>query len=1518
MIKNLGSTLETLKPFLRKYLLVKGTQFKGRLFSCPNKQAHKNLDIKPGCNFLDKEETKFYCYVCLPGHEEVRTSLGLKPIKDLLIGEKVYTRLGQETTLINKVKHDPQYAIINLQTGLTPIGHSMTQNHAIPIIKQEQVYTMPYIELIPNRYKFSSRAFYRNHISKYTDVLNIFKVPAKDIRVGDYLLYPETRHITDYSKIYTDRIIKKYTKGPMNKRITKIPLEDDILWMFGLYIAEGNTYRGGVRFTLHKNETAYQIKLKQIFKTYFAKDLVERVHNNSWTATCSSTDLELIFRELFNDLAENKIYPYFFNYLPIDKRHALFSGIMAGDGSKTREFIKITSSALIAQLFDLGISLHKIPSYQEYPEYTDNMGIRHLKTYSLSFIRPSLRGFFETIEGVTYLLQQVTKISLCGQEPVYDITVKDQDHSFVGKFFTFYNCGASGDIVDAVHLLEARPITGSGFHDTIEYLCKLVKVPFELAEETPESKFMQEVEAFLGALVSKAHTNLKNLVVTQPEHPAVKLLQTKGWLNSVDTYKLGLIQAVKENKSQKLMDVCNFLNLDLNHLVNGIIIPIEFKHKLIGFQIRATDLNTLGGMKYKTYLSTSKGLFNLDNIDASQPVYIVEGASSVIVMHNFGIDNVVSTLGNGLNESHYEALISKDVKDVCVLYDNDEGGELGRKRGCETFVGKGEIKLNFKLLSKENDPADYVLAGNKLETLPTLTLWDYLLHKGYKELMLKYVAAQQDLIDKEKLVNILAKELDVPKSILLEEIHKYESTISEVPTIMSLKEKESIIETINTFEKWAWSRGELLGIKSFDCFDKCFDGLQEGLILVGGAPNVGKCLSGETLIQTTLGLVPIQNLFKEKNKVIGTFTNPTDKFSVPGPLSLEPVTKLYYTKSKCYKVILNNGREIIGTPEHPLLTNIGVFKQLKELTLKDQLITSNGANIWGTKVTLNKFVPSQQLLATATIIPKMYPIELTKDLAFLLGLYIGDGACFAPDFSITQKTPYNTTINKLIKKLFGIRPHTYKLELSAGRLIRTYFEEILGVPYVTGGYKEVPSCIWTAPKEVVAAFISGYFAADGYINKTRVEISLTTKSYKMSQQLATLLDNFGVRNYIRVVNRCASNTKLKIKRNYYTVTVRGTYEDAVRFRSEVCSNRTGRSGKFHALEKLTGQFNRSYQPLRTNTGIRFEPMGIKEIIYLTKEQEVYDISVPTTHQFIANGIVSHNSALTTSIACRIMETTPNPYIIYLSIDDSAIITTARFLANLSGIPINIVSNPKHRIVENKYYTDAERKDLMVRREKALEYMRKHVTVFNLKDASSGYTIEYLNTLFKSLEPIIKDKKVVLIVDNLHKLRSLRDFKSDKSLVDSVCSNLKILSGVYKCPVIATVEHTKASIQLGEVGGSAIKESSSLHYDANLILTVVLKQVVGTFKLVDVIVSKNKMSTFIGALPFRLYPDQSRMEACDGNASNFGLPQDGPVSQEVKTEPITQGEPDGKISSNGEGNPINKEQGTPGVGTEEPK
>ena len=64
MIKNLGQTLDLLKPKLREYLIKKGTKFSGRLFTCPNRVVHKNRDMKPACNFLDDKQTQWYCYAC--------------------------------------------------------------------------------------------------------------------------------------------------------------------------------------------------------------------------------------------------------------------------------------------------------------------------------------------------------------------------------------------------------------------------------------------------------------------------------------------------------------------------------------------------------------------------------------------------------------------------------------------------------------------------------------------------------------------------------------------------------------------------------------------------------------------------------------------------------------------------------------------------------------------------------------------------------------------------------------------------------------------------------------------------------------------------------------------------------------------------------------------------------------------------------------------------------------------------------------------------------------------------------------------------------------------------------------------------------------------------------------------------------------------------------------------------------------------------------------------------------------
>ena len=48
----------------------------------------------------------------------------------------------------------------------------------------------------------------------------------------------------------------------------------------------------------------------------------------------------------------------------------------------------------------------------------------------------------------------------------------------------------------------------------------------------------------------------------------------------------------------------------------------------------------------------------------------------------------------------------------------------------------------------------------------------------------------------------------------------------------------------------------------------------------------------------------------------------------------------------------------------------------------------------------------------------------------------------------------------------------------------------------------------------------------------------------------------------------------------------------------------------------------------------------------------------------------------------------------------------------------------------------------------------------------------------------------------------------------------------------------------------------------------VQQQVGNFKLVDLSVSKNKMSTYIGQLPFKFYPEISRTEPDEPSENVF--------------------------------------------------
>ena len=401
----------------------------------------------------------YHCFGCLAPHEKIRTSKGLKPISDIKIGDVVYTSSGKETKVIEVLKHKPQYGMLKFKTDLINEWSHFTQNHDMVIVKKEDIVEcLPYVRVEKTRpLKFYGRI--KKNQSYKTDLLKSKVIFADDVNKGDYFLYPVDRDILTDKTLDVSSYWKKNNFGPNVSKIETISFSKDLMWLFGMYVAEGSTYRGGIKFSLHRNEKNYAKKIITTLKKVFSKEatiFLPKDRANSLEVTCSSTNLEHIFVALFLKGAENKSYPYMFNYLSKELRESLFQGLMDGDGCYSRRTYKTISKILSQQLMDLAISLEKIPALYTEKEYIDKKGVFHKDTFTLLFHkRESLKGFFETIHGTRYLFMRVKEIENAPKEEyVYDITVEDKTHTFLTKNFIVGNCGVGGDSIKFVMELE--------------------------------------------------------------------------------------------------------------------------------------------------------------------------------------------------------------------------------------------------------------------------------------------------------------------------------------------------------------------------------------------------------------------------------------------------------------------------------------------------------------------------------------------------------------------------------------------------------------------------------------------------------------------------------------------------------------------------------------------------------------------------------------------------------------------------------------------------------------------------------------------------------------------------------------------------------------------------------------------------------------------------------------------------------------------------------------------------------
>lgn len=176
---------------------------------------------------------------------------------------------------------------------------------------------------------------------------------------------------------------------------------------------------------------------------------------------------------------------------------------------------------------------------------------------------------------------------------------------------------------------------------------------------------------------------------------------TSGGYN-IEFFKLGGL--VKQNEQGRVYDAYR----------NRVIFPI---HSISGKPIAFAGRYLIKDPKSPKYVNSpetplyhkSNELYGLyfakQTISKSNLVYLVEGYTDVISLHQSGIENVVASSGTSLTEGQIK-LIKRFTDNVCVLYDGDAAGIKASLRGTDMLLEAG-LNVKIILFPDGDDPDSY-------------------------------------------------------------------------------------------------------------------------------------------------------------------------------------------------------------------------------------------------------------------------------------------------------------------------------------------------------------------------------------------------------------------------------------------------------------------------------------------------------------------------------------------------------------------------------------------------------------------------------------------------------------------------------------------------------------------------------------------------------------------------------------------------------------------------------------------
>lgn len=293
------------------------------------------------------------------------------------------------------------------------------------------------------------------------------------------------------------------------------------------------------------------------------------------------------------------------------------------------------------------------------------------------------------------------------------------------QIYKCFGCGEAGNVISFVMKEKNLP-----FIEAVKYLANRANIPLEIGNGE-KSKTTKKKELLYRVNVEAAKFFFSNLMNNQNAkeyflNRGIKEETIKkfglGFAN--DSWNSLMFYLRKKGVNDILLEEAGLISVNkekgrkYDRFRNRVMFPVfDYQGKVIGFGGRVLDDSKPKYLNSPETLVFQKGTnlyglnFALKHNMNERYFVIVEGYMDLISLHQYGITNVVASLGTALTINQAR-LLKRYADKVVISYDADMAGQMATLRGLEILRTAG-FDVRVLSIPQGKDPDEYVRSNGR-------------------------------------------------------------------------------------------------------------------------------------------------------------------------------------------------------------------------------------------------------------------------------------------------------------------------------------------------------------------------------------------------------------------------------------------------------------------------------------------------------------------------------------------------------------------------------------------------------------------------------------------------------------------------------------------------------------------------------------------------------------------------------------------------------------------------------------